>query len=116
MRPLKLAIFSLIVLCAALITASAQGAAPTYEVYALSYAIYPGFPVSGLIAGADKDRKVDLQMMIWLIKGPGGKNILDIILIDFLQPILRLVTDDLGKADDGIERRAQLMADTGKEL
>jgi glyoxylase-like metal-dependent hydrolase (beta-lactamase superfamily II) len=31
---------------------------PTYEVY------------------ADKSRKIDLQMMIWLLKGPNGKNIL----------------------------------------
>src|SRR6267154_2671188 len=48
----------------------------TYEVYALSYGVYPSFPVSGLVAGADKDRKIDLQMMIWLVKGPGGRNIL----------------------------------------
>src|SRR5437868_2988317 len=49
---------------------------PTYEVYALSYGVYPDFPVSALLAGADKTRKIDLQMMIWLIKAPGGKNIL----------------------------------------
>ena len=49
---------------------------PTYEVYALSYGVYPSFPVSALLAGADKDRKIDLQMMIWLVKGPGGRNIL----------------------------------------
>ena len=49
---------------------------PTYEVYALSYGVYPNFPVSGLIAGADKTRKIDLQMMVWLIKGANGKNIL----------------------------------------
>jgi glyoxylase-like metal-dependent hydrolase (beta-lactamase superfamily II) len=47
-----------------------------YEVYALSYGVYPDFPVSALLAGADKTRKTDLQMMIWLIRGPGGKNIL----------------------------------------
>jgi glyoxylase-like metal-dependent hydrolase (beta-lactamase superfamily II) len=47
-----------------------------YEVYALSYGVYPSFPVSALLAGADKDRKIDLQMMIWLVKGPGGRNIL----------------------------------------
>src|ERR1043166_3694608 len=47
-----------------------------YEVYALSYGIYPNFPVSGLIAGADKSRKIDLQMMVWLLKGPNGRNIL----------------------------------------
>jgi len=48
----------------------------TYEVYALSYGTYPGFPVSALIAGADKNRKIDLQMMIWLLKGSNGKRIL----------------------------------------
>src|SRR5262249_33105638 len=48
----------------------------TYEVYALSYGGYPNFPISALVAGADKTRKIDLQMMIWLLKGPGGKNIL----------------------------------------
>src|SRR5213080_4906041 len=49
---------------------------PVYEVYALSYGVYPNFPVSGLLAGADKTRKIDLQMMVWLIKGANGKNIL----------------------------------------
>jgi glyoxylase-like metal-dependent hydrolase (beta-lactamase superfamily II) len=53
---------------------SATGA--TYEVYALSYGVYPAFPVSALLAGADKDRKIDLQMMIWLLKGSNGRNIL----------------------------------------
>jgi len=54
----------------------AQTTTVNYEVYALSYGIYPDFPVSALLAGADKTRKIDLQMMVWLIKGPGGKNIL----------------------------------------
>jgi len=49
---------------------------PNYEVYALSYGVYPNFPVSALLAGADKSRRIDLQMMIWLLKGPNGKNIL----------------------------------------
>jgi len=48
----------------------------TYEVYALSYGMYPNFSVANLVAGADKNRKLDLQMMIWLIKGSNGKNIL----------------------------------------
>src|SRR6478736_7449311 len=46
-----------------------------YEVYALSYGVYPDFPVSALLAGADKTRKIDLQMMVWLVRG-GGTNIL----------------------------------------
>jgi len=49
---------------------------PKYEVYALSYGTLPDFPVADLVQGADKDRKLELQMMIWLIKGRNGKNIL----------------------------------------
>ncbi len=48
---------------------------PKYEVYALRYATLPNFPVSGLIAGADKTRKFDIAMLIWLVRG-NGKNIL----------------------------------------
>ncbi len=58
-------------------SAAGQGrSTPGYEVYAISYGIFPGYAISNLVAGADKNRKVDLQMMIWLVKGPGGKNIL----------------------------------------
>ena len=49
---------------------------PIYEVYALSYGVYKDFPVSGLINGADKSRKLDLALMVWLLKGPNGRNIL----------------------------------------
>ncbi|MEP6780214.1 MAG: N-acyl homoserine lactonase family protein [Gemmatimonadaceae bacterium] len=48
----------------------------TYEVYAIQYATIPNFKMSGLIAGADTSRRLDLAMMVWLIKGPNGKNIL----------------------------------------
>jgi len=63
-------------LCTAPLATQAQSKPTVYEVYALSYGIFPAYSVSNLVAGADKDRKLDLQMMIWLIKGPGGKNIL----------------------------------------
>jgi glyoxylase-like metal-dependent hydrolase (beta-lactamase superfamily II) len=70
-------VLSLLVVMIVPVSALAQNTAgATYEVYALSYGIYPDFPVSALLAGAEKDRKIDLQMMIWLIKGPGGRNIL----------------------------------------
>ena len=49
---------------------------PIYEVYAISYGIIPDFPVSSLVAGADRSRKLDIQMMVWLVKGPAGRNIL----------------------------------------
>jgi glyoxylase-like metal-dependent hydrolase (beta-lactamase superfamily II) len=67
---------SLLVMTMVPASAFAQTTGATYEVYALSYGTFPDFPVSALLAGADKTRKIDLQMMIWLIKGPGGKNIL----------------------------------------
>ena len=48
---------------------------PAYEIYAIRYATLKDFAVSGLVAGADKSRKMDIAMMFWLIKG-GGRNIL----------------------------------------
>jgi glyoxylase-like metal-dependent hydrolase (beta-lactamase superfamily II) len=48
---------------------------PEYEVYAVRYATIPEFAVSGLVAGADASRKMDIAMMVWLVRG-GGRNIL----------------------------------------
>jgi glyoxylase-like metal-dependent hydrolase (beta-lactamase superfamily II) len=50
---------------------------PTYEVYAISYAVIPDFPVAGLVEGADKDRKLDIQMMVWLVRGGGRSIVVD---------------------------------------
>jgi glyoxylase-like metal-dependent hydrolase (beta-lactamase superfamily II) len=48
---------------------------PQYEIYAIRYATVPGFAVSGLIEGADPSRKIDIAMMVWLIRA-NGRNIL----------------------------------------
>jgi glyoxylase-like metal-dependent hydrolase (beta-lactamase superfamily II) len=48
----------------------------TYEVYAIRYATIPAFQVSGLIAGADSSRRLDIAMMVWLLKGSDGRNVL----------------------------------------
>ena len=48
---------------------------PQYEVFAVRYATIPDFAVSGLVAGAEASRKMDIAMMVWLVRG-GGKNIL----------------------------------------
>jgi glyoxylase-like metal-dependent hydrolase (beta-lactamase superfamily II) len=48
---------------------------PVYEVYAIRYAITPDYPISDLVYGADPNRKADIAMMIWLVRG-GGHNIL----------------------------------------
>jgi glyoxylase-like metal-dependent hydrolase (beta-lactamase superfamily II) len=49
---------------------------PEYEVYAIRYGTLPGFQVRGLIEGADTSRRLDIAMMVWLIKGPDGRNVL----------------------------------------
>ncbi len=48
---------------------------PQYEIFAVRYATIPGFAVNGLIEGADPARKLDIAMMVWLIRG-NGKNVL----------------------------------------
>jgi len=49
---------------------------PTYDVYAIRYASVPNFRLSGLIAGADTSKRIDLAMMVWLLKGSDGRNVL----------------------------------------
>jgi glyoxylase-like metal-dependent hydrolase (beta-lactamase superfamily II) len=48
---------------------------PQYEVYAVRYATVPDFAVNQLVAGAEAGRKLDIAMLVWLIRG-NGKNIL----------------------------------------
>lgn len=49
---------------------------PIYEVYAVSYGVIPDFSVANLVAGADRSRKLDIQMMVWVLKGSNGANVL----------------------------------------
>jgi glyoxylase-like metal-dependent hydrolase (beta-lactamase superfamily II) len=62
-------------LLALLMAAPLAAQPPNYEVYAIRYATIPDFQVSGLVAGADKNSKLDIAMMIWLVRAP-GRNIL----------------------------------------
>ena len=50
-------------------------AQPLYKIHAIQYATIKDFSVAGLVAGADKSRKIDISMMFWLIQG-NGRNIL----------------------------------------
>ena len=43
---------------------------PQYEILAIHYATIPDFAVSGLVAGAEAGRKLDIAMMVL----PGGKE------------------------------------------
>lgn len=64
----------LLLVLAAVLPAGAQSKAD-YEIYALRYATLPDFQVADLVAGAEPSRKLDLAMMIWLVRG-NGRNIL----------------------------------------
>jgi len=67
-------LLSLLIASLTIIPVNAQSK-PQYEIYAIRYATLPDFPVADLVAGADPARKLDLAMMIWLIRG-NGRNIL----------------------------------------
>jgi glyoxylase-like metal-dependent hydrolase (beta-lactamase superfamily II) len=47
--------------------------ADNYEVYAVRFATLANFPVSSLVAGADRSRRMDIAMMIWVLKGADGR-------------------------------------------
>jgi glyoxylase-like metal-dependent hydrolase (beta-lactamase superfamily II) len=48
---------------------------PLYTVDAIRYGTLADFPVRGLVQGADASRKMDIAMVVWLVRG-GGHNIL----------------------------------------
>jgi glyoxylase-like metal-dependent hydrolase (beta-lactamase superfamily II) len=64
-------------LLAAIFTAllGRAAATPEYSIQAIRYASSPGVPVSELVVGGPKDEKVDIAMVVWLIRG-GGHTIL----------------------------------------
>lgn len=66
MRPLLLALFSL--------SSSLQA---QWDVSAVRYATIREFPVAALVAGADTTRKLDIAMMVWLLRGNGRTVLVD---------------------------------------
>ena len=46
-----------------------------YTIQAIRYGTLPGFPVSALVMGAPKEEKIDIAMVVWLVRG-GGHNVL----------------------------------------
>ena len=55
--------------------ASSAAQTPEYSIDAVLYSTSPGVPVSELVVGGPKDEKIDLAMVVWLIRG-GGRTIL----------------------------------------
>ncbi len=52
------------------------GRSAEYDIYAIEYAVLPGVPLNGLVEGGDSTRRIDISMMVWLLKGPAGRNVL----------------------------------------
>ena len=48
---------------------------PEYSILAIRYATAPDFPLSEMVIGGPKDQKIDVAMVVWLIRG-GGHTIL----------------------------------------
>jgi len=71
--------------------------APEYSIEAIRYATLPQFPTAALVMGAPKDEKLDIAMVVWLVRG-GERTILfdsgfyrekwfkDFPMKDFLRP------------------------------
>jgi glyoxylase-like metal-dependent hydrolase (beta-lactamase superfamily II) len=65
----------LAVLCALVLGAPSNAQTPQYSIQAIRYATSPDVPVAELVVGGPKDQKVDIAMVIWLIRG-GDRTIL----------------------------------------
>lgn len=61
----------------ALAAANVRAAATTYDVYAVRFATIANFRVASLIAGADATRRLDIAMMVWVLKGEGRTIVVD---------------------------------------
>ena len=66
---------ALLVFAGLTLAAFAPPSAPSYSIDAIRYATIPGFPLGGLVMGAPETDKIDIAMVVWLIRG-GGKAIL----------------------------------------
>ena len=63
------------ILAAAVPAFLGSASTPEYSIRAIRYATAPDFPLSEMVIGGPKDQKIDVAMVIWLIRG-GGHTIL----------------------------------------
>lgn len=50
---------------------------PTYTIQAIRYGTIPGFRASGLVMGAPAAERIDIAMVVWLIRGEGRTILFD---------------------------------------
>jgi hypothetical protein len=58
-----------------LVSALLGAAQPDYSIQAIRYGTIANFPAASLVMGAPRDEKMDIAMIVWLIRG-GGHNVL----------------------------------------
>ena len=75
-RPLPLTILGASLAVMRPIASQPATNAAEYEVLAIRYATLRNFPVSALVSGADTSRRMDIAMMVWLLRAPHGRNVL----------------------------------------
>jgi glyoxylase-like metal-dependent hydrolase (beta-lactamase superfamily II) len=54
-----------------------SSAPPDYSIQAVRYATIPQFPLASLIPGAPADQRIDIAMVVWLIRGDGRTILFD---------------------------------------
>jgi glyoxylase-like metal-dependent hydrolase (beta-lactamase superfamily II) len=59
------------------LTARVSAQRALYEVYAVRFATLPGFRASSLIADADPARRIDIAMMVWVLRSAGRVVLVD---------------------------------------
>src|SRR5262245_52972311 len=60
-------------LLATLLVAPVRSEVDKYQVYAVRFATIANFRVASLVADADPSRRMDIAMMIWVLKGIDGR-------------------------------------------
>ena len=74
LQAIRAAAIALTLACASIARSAGE---PAYEAFAIRYATIPGFRVSGLVAGADTGRRMDIAMMVWLLRGANRTVVID---------------------------------------
>ena len=67
---------TLFIALAAVFAPALPAQTPTYDVFAVRFATLP-FNVSGLVAGADPTRKIEIAMMVWVVKSADRTVLVD---------------------------------------
>jgi glyoxylase-like metal-dependent hydrolase (beta-lactamase superfamily II) len=63
----------LVALALVVLPSRVRAEADKHDVYAVRFATIADFPVASLVAGADRSRRIDIAMMVWVLKGGDGR-------------------------------------------